>query len=93
MKAHSEPAVAVWTGEKNGAPASVALYPLSSLLGSKGIKAVNGDGDGDDKVETAGMPMTTARKAFYKADKLNVKWNAAGTMVRFHLAPDCWLQA
>jgi translation initiation factor 2A len=74
-KAHAEPALAVWLGEKKGAPASVALYPLSSLLG-KGTK----DGE-EDKTETKDMPMTTARKAFYKSDKLSVKWNNAGTMV------------
>ena len=68
----SEPAIAVWLGERKGAPASVALYTLSSLL----PKSADGE-----KTETRDMPMTMARKAFYKADKLNVKWNAAGTMV------------
>ena len=73
LPAHSEAALAVWIGERNGAPASVALYPLSSLIG--------GGGDAE-KTENRDMPMTTARKAFYQADKLTVKWNAAGTMVR-----------
>jgi translation initiation factor 2A len=37
---------------------------------------------GDDvQTETRDLPSTTARKAFYKADKLSVKWNAAGTTV------------
>jgi translation initiation factor 2A len=68
--------VAVWVGERKGAPASLALYTLASLLGN--TKSVEGD---DYKTESRDMPMTTARKAFYKADKLSVKWNNAGTMV------------
>lgn len=78
VRAAAEPAVAVWVGERKGAPASLALYTLSSLTG--GAKA-NADGE-ETKVETRDMPMTTARKAFYKADKLQVKWNPAGTSVR-----------
>jgi translation initiation factor 2A len=70
---HSEPAIAVWVGEKKGAPATVALYPISALVGKAAADA--------DKTETRDMPTTTARKAFYKADKLQVKWNNAGTMV------------
>ena len=78
VPAASEPAVAVWMGEKKGAPASLALYTLSSLVGKAADEtAVNGE----DKTETRDIPMTTARKAFYKADKLSVKWNPAGTMV------------
>ncbi|RXK39670.1 hypothetical protein M231_03024 [Tremella mesenterica] len=60
LSPNDEPALAVWLGERHGAPASLALYTLSSL-----------------------MPPTTARKAFYKADKLTVKWNPAGTMALF----------
>jgi len=71
---HSEPAIAVWIGEKKGAPAIVSLYPISTLLGQTASDA--------EKTETRDMPTTTARKAFYKADKLTVKWNNAGTMVR-----------
>ena len=79
VAAASEPAVAVWVGERKGAPASLALYTLSSLVGSPKEVA-----EGEDvKTETRDMPMTQARKAFYKADKLNVKWNAAGTAVSF----------
>jgi translation initiation factor 2A len=77
VKEASEPALAVWVGEKKGAPASVALYTLSSLLG-KSTKSAEG---GEEKTETRDMPMTTARKAFYKADKLSIKWNPAGTSV------------
>ena len=72
VPAHSEPAVAVWMGEKKGAPATLALYPLSSLVGTDG---------GPEKTVNRNMPLTTARKAFYQADKLSMKWNAAGTMV------------
>lgn len=54
----------------------MALYQLSSLLGKS-----SGVVEGDEKTETRDLPMSTARKAFYKADKLSVKWNPAGTMV------------
>ena len=73
LQPHSEPAVAVWIGEKKGAPAIVSLYPISTLVGQSAPEA--------EKTETREMPTTTARKAFYKADKLQVKWNNAGTMV------------
>ncbi|WVQ78662.1 hypothetical protein IAT38_000749 [Cryptococcus sp. DSM 104549] len=63
-------AVAIWVGERKGAPATVGLWTLSSLLGKTAT-------------ETRDMPATTARKAFYKADKLTVKWNNAGTMALF----------
>ncbi|RSH94843.1 hypothetical protein EHS25_004649 [Saitozyma podzolica] len=74
VPAHSEPAVAVWLGEKKGAPARVQLYPLSQL--------VAGGGD-PEKTENRDLPTALARKAFYKADKLSVKWNKAGTMALF----------
>jgi translation initiation factor 2A len=64
--------VAVWLGEKKGAPASVRLYPFSQLLGSVG---------NPEKTEHRDLPTALARKAFYKADKLSVKWNNSGTMV------------
>ena len=70
--AYSEAAVAIWFGERKGAPAALALYTLSSLVG---------EGGDPEKTEHRHLPMTTARKAFYQADKLSVKWNAAGTMV------------
>lgn len=75
VKPASEPAVAVWVGERKGAPASLALYSLSSLVGT------SPKGGDDVQTETRDLPLTTARKAFYKADKLSVKWNAAGTTV------------
>lgn len=55
--------LAVFVGEKNGAPASLSLYSMGNL-----------------KSET---PAPTARKNFFKADKISVKWNKAGTMVLF----------
>lgn len=47
-----------------------------------GKNAAQANGNGDVQTETRDMPSTRARKAFYKADKLTVKWNNAGTMVR-----------
>ncbi|WRT63942.1 uncharacterized protein IL334_000869 [Kwoniella shivajii] len=82
IRAHQEPALAIWIGEKKGAPASVSLYPLSSLVGKSSTSASNGD-DSEIKTETKDLPNTNARKAFYKADKLNVKWNNAGTQALF----------
>lgn len=70
--------MAIWIGEKKGAPASLGLWSLSSLMGKNALQA---NGNGDIQTETRDMPPTTARKAFYKADKLTVKWNNAGTMV------------
>ncbi|WWC86021.1 uncharacterized protein L201_000892 [Kwoniella dendrophila CBS 6074] len=80
---YQEPAVAIWIGEKKGAPASVSLYPLSSLLPKTSTSQQNGNSDGEIKTETKDLPNTNARKAFYKADKLNVKWNNAGTQALF----------
>jgi translation initiation factor 2A len=82
LRQYPEAAVAIWVGERKGAPAYVSLYPVSSLVG-KG--AANGDAD---KTENRELPQTVARKAFYKADKLTVKWNNAGTMVRFRIVLD-----
>lgn len=73
IPAHSEPAVAVWFGEKKGAPGGVRLFPISQLVGAEVKDA--------DSTENREFPQSLARKAFYKADKLNVKWNNAGTMV------------
>jgi len=53
--------VAVFVGEKNGAPATMSLYSVQTLSGSS--------------------PVATATKAFFKADKVTVKWNPAGSMV------------
>lgn len=51
-----------------------------------GKNAAQANGNGDVQTETRDMPSTTSRKAFYKADKLTVKWNNAGTMVRITYA-------
>ncbi|BEJ10879.1 hypothetical protein CspHIS471_0103010 [Cutaneotrichosporon sp. HIS471] len=77
LRQYPEAAVAIWIGERKGAPAYVSLYPCSSLVG-KGT--ANGD---TDKTENRELPPTVARKAFYKADKLTLKWNHAGTMCLF----------
>ncbi|CED82824.1 Predicted translation initiation factor related to eIF-3a [Phaffia rhodozyma] len=55
--------VAVFVGEKKGAPATLSLYSIQTLKGSS--------------------PVATAKKTFYKADKITVKWNRAGNMVLF----------
>lgn len=68
-------AVAVWIGERKGAPASIGLHSLTSLLPPSGTAT------DDDKIHTINLPTTQAKKAFYKADKMQVKWNDAGTMV------------
>nr|XP_018266926.1 translation initiation factor 2A [Kwoniella dejecticola CBS 10117]OBR89084.1 translation initiation factor 2A [Kwoniella dejecticola CBS 10117] len=86
---HQEPAVAIWIGEKKGAPASISLYPLSSLLPKSSTATANGNGTSEEiKTETKDLPNTVARKAFYKADKLNVKWNNAGTQALFMAQSD-----
>lgn len=79
VRPYTEPAMAVWVGERKGAPANLALYPVSSLVGKPASA---------DKTENREMPITVARKAFYKADKLNVKWNNAGTMVGWVLCSE-----
>ncbi|WVO14696.1 hypothetical protein L204_102334 [Cryptococcus depauperatus] len=76
VQPYAEPAVAVWVGEKKGAPASVGLWPLSALIS-------DGETNEDSKTDTKDMPPTAARKAFYKADKLTFKWNNAGTHALF----------
>lgn len=55
----AQPAVAVFTPEKNGAPAFVRVYALSSIL--------------------QGVTTPAAQKSFFKADKVSIKWNAAGS--------------
>lgn len=69
-------AVAVWIGERKGAPASIGLHSLTSLLPPAGMTV------DDEKIYTINLPATQAKKSFYKADKMQVKWNDAGTMVR-----------
>ena len=55
----------VWLGEYKGAPASVNLYTLRALR----------------DVGNGSLPVTQARKSFFKGDKVALKWNKAGSMV------------
>ncbi|CCV00571.1 unnamed protein product [Malassezia sympodialis ATCC 42132] len=55
----AQPAMAVFTPEKNGAPAFVRVYALASVL--------------------QGGATPAAQKSFFKADKVTIKWNAAGS--------------
>lgn len=71
-----ECAIAIWVGEKSGQPGGVRLYPLSQLVGGVEVKE-------DAQVINKDIPVALSRKAFYKADKLTVKWNNAGNMALF----------
>ena len=66
-----KPSVAVFCGEKKGAPASVRIYPLSSLIPAP---------------EEAPKPIS--QKTFFKADKIQMKWNTAGTGLLFVTSTD-----
>lgn len=66
-----KPSVAVFCGEKKGAPASVRIYSLSSLIPTP--------------EET---PMPVSQKTFFKADKIQMKWNTAGTGLLFVTSTD-----
>ncbi|MCO5599764.1 hypothetical protein L7F22_053871 [Adiantum nelumboides] len=66
-----KPTVAVFCGERKGAPASVRIYSLASLL--SGLK------------ET---PNPTSQKTFFKADKIQIKWNTQGTALLFATSTD-----
>ncbi|PWN51564.1 translation initiation factor eIF-2A [Violaceomyces palustris] len=66
-----KPSVAVFCGEKKGAPASVRIYPLASLLSS-----------------TDGSPAPVSQKTFFKADKIQMKWNKAGSGLLFMTSTD-----
>ena len=57
----------VWLGEYKGAPASVNLYTLRALR----------------DVGNGSLPVTQAKKSFFKGDKVVLKWNKAGSMVSF----------
>ncbi|PLW34016.1 hypothetical protein PCASD_22333 [Puccinia coronata f. sp. avenae] len=54
------PLLSAFVAEKNGAPASVKIYPLTGLKDST-------------------PPLT--QKTFFKADKIQMKWNRSGTSV------------
>lgn len=71
LGAGSKPVVAVFCGEKKGAPASVRVFGLSSLIPSP---------------ETPPAPVS--QKTFFKADKIQMKWNKAGTSLLFMTSTD-----
>ncbi|GAC74389.1 predicted translation initiation factor related to eIF-3a [Moesziomyces antarcticus T-34] len=66
-----KPSIAVFCGEKKGAPASVRVYPLASLIPSP---------------ETPPAPVS--QKTFFKADKIQIKWNKAGSALLFMTSTD-----
>lgn len=67
----AKPSVAVFCGEKKGAPASVRIYPLASLV-----------------PEPQSAPAPVSQKMFFKADKIQMKWNTQGTAVLFATSTD-----
>ncbi|PWN28942.1 translation initiation factor eIF-2A, partial [Jaminaea rosea] len=71
LGAGSKPVVAVFCGEKKGAPASVRVYPLASLIPSP-----------------PEPPAPISQKTFFKADKIQMKWNRAGTSLLFMTSTD-----
>jgi translation initiation factor 2A len=66
-----KPSVAVFCGEKKGAPASVKIYSLASLIPTP-----------------AEPPKPVSQKQFFKADKIQMKWNTAGTGLLFITSTD-----
>lgn len=62
----AKPVVAVFCGEKKGAPASVRIFTLASLIGA-----------GQEP------PSPVSQKTFFKADKIQMKWNNTGTSLLF----------
>ncbi|KAJ1022343.1 hypothetical protein NDA13_005253 [Ustilago tritici] len=66
-----KPSIAVFCGEKKGAPASVRAYSLASLVPSP---------------ETPPAPFS--QKTFFKADKIQIKWNKAGSALLFMTSTD-----
>ncbi|SPO42165.1 related to eukaryotic translation initiation factor [Pseudozyma flocculosa] len=66
-----KPSIAVFCGEKKGAPASVRIYPLSALVPTP-----------------ADTPAPVSQKTFFKADKIQMKWNKAGTGLLFMTSTD-----
>lgn len=66
-----KPSVAVFCGEKKGAPASVRVYSLDSLIPTP---------------ENVVAPVS--QKTFFKADKIQIKWNKAGSALLFMTSTD-----
>lgn len=71
LGAGSKPVVAVFCGEKKGAPASVRVYSLGSLIPSP-----------------PEPPAPVSQKTFFKADKIQMKWNRSGTSLLFMTSTD-----
>lgn len=71
LGAGNKPVVAVFCGEKKGAPASVRVWPLTSLVPSP-----------------ESTPPHLSQKTFFKADKIQMKWNQAGTSLLFMTSTD-----
>ncbi|PWZ00048.1 translation initiation factor eIF-2A [Testicularia cyperi] len=65
------PSIAVFCGEKKGAPASVRVYSLASLIPSPDTP-----------------PAPVSQKTFFKADKIQIKWNKAGSALLFMTSTD-----
>ncbi|PKI85983.1 hypothetical protein MVES1_000158 [Malassezia vespertilionis] len=68
----TNPSVAVFFPEKRGAPASVRLYAVKSMLGAS--------------LDAQVQPL--AQKSFFKAEKVTFKWNATGTSLLVMTATD-----
>ncbi|SNX83959.1 related to eukaryotic translation initiation factor [Melanopsichium pennsylvanicum] len=66
-----KPSIAVFCGEKKGAPASVRVYSLASLVPSP-----------------ENPPAPVSQKTFFKADKIQIKWNKAGSALLFMTSTD-----
>lgn len=71
LGAGNKPVVAVFCGEKKGAPASVKVFSLSSLIPAP-----------------ESPPAPVSQKTFFKADKIQMKWNKAGTSLLFMTSTD-----
>ncbi|KAJ9125600.1 hypothetical protein QFC22_000562 [Naganishia vaughanmartiniae] len=69
--------VAIWTGEYKAAPANVSLYTLRELIDA--VSSRGGSGP---------LPMTQARKNFFKGDKVLLKWNKTGNIALFLTTSD-----
>ncbi|KAJ9100082.1 hypothetical protein QFC19_005762 [Naganishia cerealis] len=69
--------VAIWTGEYKAAPANVSLYTLRELIDAVSSKGGSGS-----------LPMTQARKNFFKGDKVSLKWNKTGNIALFLTTSD-----
>lgn len=71
LGAGAKPVVAVFCGEKKGAPASVRVYSLASLIPGQNEP-----------------PAPVAQKTFFKADKIQMKWNKTGSSLLFMTSTD-----